>query len=51
MKNPVFGSLILVGLSSYLILKLSKKAGSDKYKLKPKNKWNALSEGQDPTDE
>lgn len=51
MKNSLFGSLILVGLSSYLIIKLSKKAGSDKYQLKPKNKWNALSEGQDPTDE
>jgi len=43
--------LILVGFSTYLIFKLSKKAGSDKYKLKPKNKWNALSEGKDPTDE
>ena len=43
--------MILVGVSTYLILKLSKKAGSDKYKLKPKNKWNALSDGNDPTDE
>ena len=51
MKNSLFDSLILVGLSTYLIIKLSKKAGSDKYKLKPKNKWNALSEGHDPTDE
>jgi hypothetical protein len=50
-KNSLFGSLILVGLSTYLILKLSKKAGSDKYKLKPKNRWNALSEGHDPTDD
>ena len=51
MKNSLFGSLILVGFSTYLIFKLGKKAGSDKYKLKPKNKWNALSEGNDPTDE
>jgi hypothetical protein len=50
-KNSLFGSLILVGLSTYLIIKLSKKAGSDKYKLKPKNRWNALSEGHDPTDD
>jgi hypothetical protein len=51
MKNSLLGSLILVGFSTYLIFKLSKRAGSDKYKLKPKNKWNALSEGNDPTDE
>ena len=51
MKNSLFGCLILVGLSTYLIIKLSKKAGSDKYKLKPKNRWNALSEGHDPTDD
>ena len=37
--------------SAIRIIRLSKKADSDKYKLKPKNKWNALSEGNDPTDE
>jgi hypothetical protein len=51
MRNSLFESLILVGVATYLIIRLSKKADSDKYKLKPKNKWNALSEGNDPTDE
>ena len=51
MRNSLFGSLILVGIATYLIIRLSKKADSDMYEFKPKNKWHALSEGNDPTDE
>jgi hypothetical protein len=51
MTNSLIGSLLLVWFATYLIIRLSKKADSDRYKLKPKNKWNSLSEGIDPTDE
>jgi hypothetical protein len=50
-NKSLFGGIGLVLISAFLISKLSKNSGSEKYNLKPKNRWNMLSEGTDPTDE
>jgi hypothetical protein len=50
-NKSLFGGIVLVLISAFLISKLSKNSGSGKYNLKPKNQWNMLSEGTDPTDE
>ena len=42
---------LVVGLATYLIIRLSRKESLKRYERKPKNNWNALSEGVDPTDE
>ena len=51
MKSSVFGSLLLVALATYLIIRSSKGSDASKYERKPQNNWSALSEGIDPTDE
>jgi hypothetical protein len=51
MRPSIIGSLILVLVATYLILRLSKRANSERYQVKPKNKWRLLSEGKDPTDD
>jgi hypothetical protein len=51
MKGQIFSSIIIVCLAVFLIIRLSRKDATKKYELKPKNKWNSLSEGIDPTNE
>ena len=51
MKSSIIGSLLLLTLTVFLIIRLSKKDTSNRYEMKAKNKWNSLSEGIDPTDE
>jgi len=51
MKSSIFGSLLLVELATYLIIRSSKGSDASKYERKPQNNWSALSEGIDPTDE
>lgn len=51
MRESVFGSLIIIFVAGFLILRLSKRGAMNKYDKKPRNKWNSLSEGVDPTDE
>jgi hypothetical protein len=51
MKGSIFGSLLIICLAVFLIIRLSRQDTSKKYEMKPKNKWNTLSEGIDPTDE
>ena len=51
MRESVFGSLIIIFVAGFLILRLSKRGAMNKYDKKPQSKWNSLSEGVDPTDE
>lgn len=51
MKSSLVGSLLLVIFAIFLILRINKGANSQKYKKRPKNKWQLLSEGKDPTDD
>ena len=51
MRGSILGSLFVVGLATYLIIRLSRKESLKRYERKPKNNWSALSEGVDPTDE
>jgi len=51
MRGSIFGSLLIISLAVFLIIRLSSKDATKKYEMKPKNKWNSLSEGIDPTNE
>jgi hypothetical protein len=51
MRGSIFGSLLIISLAVFLIIRLSRKDATKKYEMKPKNKWNSLSEGIDPTNE
>lgn len=51
MRESIVGSLIIVLIAGFLITRLGKRGAMNKYEKKPKNKWNSLSEGVDPTDE
>jgi len=51
MKSSIITSLLLAALLTFFIFKLSKRTNLKKYERKPKNSWNSLSEGIDPTDE
>jgi hypothetical protein len=51
MKGSIIGSLIIIFIAAFLILRLSKRESMSKYEKKPQSKWNSLSEGVDPTDE
>ena len=51
MRFSIVGSLFLVAIATYLIIRLSRRTNSDRYQAKPKNKWTQLSEGKDPTDD
>jgi flagellar biogenesis protein FliO len=51
MRGSIVGSLLIIGFAAFLIMRLSRKEATKKYELKPKNKWNSLSEGIDPTNE
>ena len=51
MRGSIIGSLLIISLAIFLILRLSRKDATKKYEMKPKNKWNSLSEGIDPTNE
>jgi len=51
MKGSIIGSLIIIFIAAFLILRLSMRGSMNKYEKKPQSKWNSLSEGVDPTDE
>jgi lipopolysaccharide export LptBFGC system permease protein LptF len=51
MKGSIFTSFLVIAISAFLIIRLSKKSSSNRYEKKSKNQWNSLSEGVDPTDE
>ena len=51
MKGSIIGSLIIIFIAAFLILRLSKRGSMSKYEKKPQSTWNSLSEGVDPTDE
>ena len=51
MRESIAGSLIIIFVAGFLILRLSKRGAMSKYDKKPQSKWNSLSEGVDPTDE
>lgn len=51
MKFSIATSLLLAIITIYLIVRSSKRASSNKYERKPKDSWNSLSEGIDPTDD
>jgi len=51
MRISIVGSLFMVLIATYLIVQLSKRKNSERYQVKPKNKWTLLSEGKDPTDD
>ena len=51
MRESIAGSLIIILVAGFLILRLSKRGAMSKYDKKSQSKWNSLSEGVDPTDE
>ncbi|MFM8628062.1 MAG: hypothetical protein ACKOCP_04675 [Candidatus Nanopelagicus sp.] len=51
MKGSIIASLLGVLVAAFLIIRLSNKNAMSKYEKNPKNKWNSLSQGIDPTDE
>lgn len=51
MKGSILAILLVVVVAGFLIIRLSKKNVMSKYEKNPKNKWNSLSQGIDPTDE
>ena len=51
MRGSIVGSLVIIISATFLIIRLSRKDATKKYEMNPKNKWNSLSEGIDPTDE
>jgi hypothetical protein len=50
-RSAITGYFLIIGLATFLIVKSSRKDSTKKYELKPKNTWNSLSEGIDPTNE
>lgn len=51
MKGSILGSLVVIIIAGFLIIRLSRRGAMNKYEKKPKSKWNSLSQGVDPTDE
>jgi hypothetical protein len=51
MNNSLIGAILLILSALVLIIKFNKRANSQKYKIKPQDKWHMLSEGKDPTDD
>jgi hypothetical protein len=51
MNNSFFGAILLILTALFLIIKFNRNLNSQKYKIKPKDKWHMFSEGKDPTDD
>jgi len=51
MNNSFFVAILLILTSLFLIIKFNKHLNSQKFKVKPQDKWHMLSEGKDPTDD
>jgi len=51
MRGSIIGSVIIISLAIFLIIRLGRKDATKKHEMKPKNNWNSLSEGIDPTNE
>jgi hypothetical protein len=47
--DSVLMSLLLLISMIYLLIRLIKKSSKKQYERKPKNQWNSLSDGIDPT--
>jgi preprotein translocase subunit YajC len=51
MRGSMVGSILIISLALFLIIRLNRKNAPNKYEVKSKNMWNSLSEGIDPTNE